>query len=566
MKEIICRRDETVHTTTGVQIHIRIKVPICIIDSHMHVMNGACTPLPLLWSKSGLLKIIKRRVFIDILSKTLGSLIMGDGGKVQIKSIPEIAERAINDNQSTFDYQTSIHQSSLYKFTDCFTILIAMPMDMDYAHILGYEEKMIYEIEDLDVNDNKNDEEILYTNHSKMSRKEKKKEVKSLRKRQKIFTRIRESGKQKINELKKVYLKGEHFYSYIPWIRQYKDTIKASNQNPLKLIPMYHYEPRRWRNNKGTLVDNNFRYGSWDQPFKDIVTINKGGHFIGFKLYPPLGYQPLDPKLIHLWQGDCFYKKCEEEKIPILSHCSPGGMTTHDMSFYREYHKENTVIFGSTYTDFYHERARKLPRNTYTKSSHKHFSEEYNNEYFWRYHVHPKAWRKVLERFPNLKICLAHFGNVEWTIGPSSEWIEEIISLIEKYPNVYVDFSCHNIEENGKEFSKYLKDKNNEKIFGKILFGTDWYMTLVGLGGTSYEEFCQGYWNLITDKDLWLRFTFINPFKFFGFNKAAIIKNLYNHLIKNIDTSMAKKAIESNFKNFKEIYNQYYQLKKEKGW
>jgi hypothetical protein len=29
---------------------------------------------------------------------------------------------------------------------------------------------------------------------------------------------------------------------------------------------------------------------------------------------------------------------------------------------------------------------------------------------------------------------------------------------------------------------------------------------------------------------------------------------------------MAKKAIESNFKNFKEVYDQYYQIKKERGW
>jgi len=563
MKEIICNKGETVQIATGQQVKLIIRVNDCIVDSHMHIMNGACTPLPLLWAKNGLLKVLKHRSLIDILSLTLGYLIMKDGGWVQIKDILGIAERVIKDNESTIGPKSSIHESSLYKYSNCFTLMIAMPMDMDYAHILGYEGKMIYEVEDKNINDNKNDEEILYKNRDD-KRKEEKKEFKYLKKTQKVFTQLRVRDKNKI-ELTKVYLREENYYNYIPWIKQYKDTIKAAKEQPIKIIPMYHYEPRRWCKKSDTPVDSKFRFGPWNYPFKDIVTTKKSGIFLGFKMYTPLGYQPLDPKLTHLWQGDCFYKKCMEENIPILAHCSPGGMTTHDMSFYREFHKNNSGIFGSSFSDFIYERKAKLPNNTYTDKNHEIFSEEYDNEYFFRYHVHPKAWRKVLEKYPNLKLCLAHFGNVEWTIGLESEWIQEIISLINTYPNVYVDFSCHNIEKNGANFKKYIEDKKNEKVLQKILFGTDWYMTLVAVK-KSYKEFCQGYWDLITDKDLWLRFVFINPFKFYGFNKKAIINNLFFYFQGKKLSPEASKNLKSNNNSLNEAYTRYYNLKKKKGW
>ena len=101
---------------------------------------------------------------------------------------------------------------------------------------------------------------------------------------------------------------------------------------------------------------------------------------------------------------------------------------------------------------------------------------------------------------------------------------------MEDYPHVYTDFSCHDIKKNGKAFAHVLSYAKHSPIYERLLFGTDWYMTLLALGGKGYSKFCEEYWELITDKELWLRFTFINPFEFFGLNDEQKINNINNGL------------------------------------
>ena len=229
-------------------------------------------------------------------------------------------------------------------------------------------------------------------------------------------------------------------------------------------------------------------------------------------MYPPLGYKPLDPRLPYLHDkskdGDCFFGRCEREEIPILVHCSPGGMSTHEMHLYMEYDgKDKQPATGDA-----------LPKETRKRL----FTPE---GYFWTNYVHPRAWREVLIRFPKLRLCLAHFGGDEWEHGFDSDWITEIIDLTKEYDNVYTDFSCWNLDKAKDAFAKVLTGKQYGHLRKKILFGTDWYMTLVALGGKNYKKFCEEFWEFFQEipdgTNLWEQFTFTNPFSFYGIFKKT---------------------------------------------
>ena len=146
--------------------------------------------------------------------------------------------------------------------------------------------------------------------------------------------------------------------------------------------------------------------------------------------------------------------------------------------------------------------------------------------YFWTDYVHPRAWREVLVRFPKLRLCLAHFGGEEWERGLDSDWITEIIALTKEYDNVYTDFSCWDLDNAEETFAHVRTAEQHAHVRKKILFGTDWYMTLLALNGRSYKKFCEEFWEffegLPEGMKLWERFSFVNPFTFYGiFDKTA---------------------------------------------
>lgn len=160
--------------------------------------------------------------------------------------------------------------------------------------------------------------------------------------------------------------------------------------------------------------------------------------FGGVKIYPSLGYDPDDPAL---WP---VYTLCQSRGLPIMTHCSTGGIWQYGLS-----------------------RAQRDAHN------------------------HPERYIKVLEEFPDLRICLAHFGGgEEWRkhleSGREPEnpaWIKIINSMITcgKYPNLYTDISYTAFAPRfGKlyfDLFDYLKVLlANETLRARVLFGSDFYM------------------------------------------------------------------------------------------
>ena len=341
------------------------------------------------------------------------------------------------------------------------------------------------------------------------------------------------------------------------WDKQKLDTIAAAIKYPLQYMPMYHYEPRRWSiADTGKHQPEKEYYDppeNWDIPFEEIATPDKPGTFIGFKMYTALGYKPLDSRLNQTLTG--FYGKCEQEGIPVLCHCSPSGMCTHDRKLYFDLDK-------STKSDY--KRKFWFDRKT---------------DWYYDEFVSPAAWEKqVLKKFNNLTLCLAHFGggssgwadwknntiNKTWAQrengdGPwndvtkedeirfisdwyhkkdhdKPQWIKQFVDLMEKkdgnsykYPNFYTDISYHFIKDHQKEFLWIIE--NHPIVKERVMFGTDWYMTeldkkSIGDFVGEAKPIIDGISEKLEAKtgirdDLWLRFTRVNPMKFYGIRGIA---------------------------------------------
>ena len=102
----------------------------------------------------------------------------------------------------------------------------------------------------------------------------------------------------------------------------------------------------------------------------------------------------------------------------------------------------------------------------------------------------PRLNRSVLNEFPDLRICLAHFGGTEdwddylkseWRDGNAQlermNWLSQIMTMVGsgEYPNLYTDISYTVFR-----FQRYVPVLKvfleNERIRSRTLFGSDYYM------------------------------------------------------------------------------------------
>jgi len=534
---------------------VRVKVKKIIVahgimDGHAHHNSGACCPLPLIYTQvADTIKINPRHIPVlrrrEVLERLIG-IAFKEGVKIQRLSTFNMGNVLAKLNSQTF---ANIGTST--EFADEFakkrsgdsvaTLMIIATMDMERAHIAGYEGQKIYHEED---------GKLFYFKRKFGSARENEGTRVSL------FHELEKNreDKSKVLKLKK-------------WRFQHDETRNAAVKNPLHLLPLYFYDPRRFCRPKGTPFPESKDYGAWDEIFNHIATDNKSGIWAGVKMYPPLGHKPLDELCEYLPD---FYHRCEKEKIPILTHCSPGGMITHEAEFYGDFDAANEKLREECRRK-QHEKLQMLAietgktvpilkpgRETYVGFDNTDKKGRIEQDYFFKNYVHPEMWRPVLENFPDLHLCLAHFGGDEWRRGPweewndspPSEWIKSIIDLTKKYKNVYTDISCFNLDkeinddnEDGRKvrntFNKmlyWMRDRDEYRhLQNKVIFGTDWYLTHLTRSddGAEYGNYCRDFKKLIDEVDstFWIRFTLVNPWECYSISKEKL-RNLKNALIK----------------------------------
>jgi predicted TIM-barrel fold metal-dependent hydrolase len=203
---------------------------------------------------------------------------------------------------------------------------------------------------------------------------------------------------------------------------QLEELAELRNQYHDTVIPFFAADPRR-----PEMLDL----------FHEFIDIHK---FKGVKIYPNLGYYPDNTKLIEM------YHICEDKKIPIMAHCSPGGVSLHKAS------KDEVRKFGN-----------------------------------------PANYKEILKDFPKLNFCLGHFGGAEeWELslsgksnvhGKDASWLAVISRMIcdNKFNNLFTDVSytlfCETPSHRPFIYFDLLKVMLMDETLNKqVLFGSDYYM------------------------------------------------------------------------------------------
>jgi len=221
----------------------------------------------------------------------------------------------------------------------------------------------------------------------------------------------------------------------------------------------------------------------------DDAIKNKG--YIGVKLYNSLGYKPFNntsvdhlrrkkiplhrKKGYRVFTGEDYdrvlaklYDYCVENDVPITAHCVMEGIESYHNASYD---------FGKAI-----------------------------------------FWRDVLERWPDLRLNLAHFGWGRLGYHWENSWVKDICKMIVDFDNLYTDTACHGIltEQESERFksdyqamrrdlSNYRGHDHWPRIKQRLLFGIDWHVIK---RKENYENFLGKYIeilkhdNLFSDREL----------------------------------------------------------------
>jgi predicted TIM-barrel fold metal-dependent hydrolase len=584
---------------------ITIHRPSVIIDSHMHIQSGNSATLPFLWGATPVIGVLKRkRAFIEGAGKAVGHAVdiamlkpvvgkirkaVGaqpneDGGYYRknalLKAVPQQEKQTdiIGDDFVVKMNQAYalMKQDQQYKGLSHLVFLsVVMTMDMEYAHVNGYFGIKVYNGVYATADISKKPVHYWYPRHGfwqqrgeayertdtrhphlpeKGFLKPEYEQYKETVKAEGIIGRYYDKGHVKHIKVKALPCQVDDTETdlYEPWVKQLKYTELAALKYPLKLLPMFHYDPRRWQF-KGNAV-----------PFSMVEGASQegelGGLCLGFKMYTAQGYRPWDVKRLPILKD--FYAECCRKRIPVLNHCTPAGAPTFDQDEYYYFTHPNDTDEDSLRKEAVSQKVKASHPQIALQENHgfpPDYSQEIAQTYFHEQFVAPDAWRQVLDKYENLHLCLAHFGgNTE--LG--REWGMQIVELMKTFPNVYADISSSFAN---KKFRKYfindvLKGPDAGRIKDRILFGTDWYLTL--LDGVNYVEFCQKAKEELdaSDTSLWPRFTMHNPYRFYRLGDDDQIGRIAESIIARRKT----KEIRDELGRIKQ--KRIYGIRKEAAW
>lgn len=226
------------------------------------------------------------------------------------------------------------------------------------------------------------------------------------------------------------------------FITQIRTVAEVKAQYPQNLLPFFGVDPRRTN-----VLELLKKY------------VDDFG-FVGIKLYPSLGFYPFDKRMVKI------YEFAISHQLPIMTHCDMGGI------FYRGKFKAEHLMPESMNP--------MAPKRDFTAFR------KLKNGKFKDFFTQPLNFVDVLEMpdFRELKVCFAHFGGSKMITGRTdlsptqSNWYEHIRNMLVTYPNTYTDISYTLHESDPKIVSQVLTDMRDPLIGKKILFGTDYYMTV----------------------------------------------------------------------------------------
>jgi hypothetical protein len=273
-----------------------------------------------------------------------------------------------------------------------------------------------------------------------------------------------------------------------------------------------------------------------------FIPNKKGGSglFWAIKMYPRLGYAPDD--FLRYPNLSALYAECQTASVPIMAHCSPGGMFAADYFLYERY--DDHIIKNEYDLDHAEKRFDGVLPGSVSKDS-------------------PLQWATVLEKYPRLKLCLAHFGGYEtWKrVGSFSnaekdlekrpsgrardrydnadlyrDWIKTIAELADKHDHVYTDLSYFNIDPPAPAIAGGNPNEEGSRIDAeqicfllkkypglkdRVMTGTDWYL-IEKEGEKGLGDYMHRWFETLkmasreVGFDTWHQFSVVNPLRYLG--------------------------------------------------
>lgn len=217
-----------------------------------------------------------------------------------------------------------------------------------------------------------------------------------------------------------------------------------------RVIPFASFDPERERLRRA-------RPGA--PPLQDLLRGLAEEGFLGVKLYPPFGFRPaanaeLDPghacairvphelRPVYDQLLDELYAACEALDLCVSAHCEDPGAGLEQCGE----------------------------------------------------HASPRWWARALERHPRLRLDLMHMGGVEGLVAdPRGSWGRVVAELMHRYPHVYADVGAHAVPGDPdlrQAFFARLDELERELpgVRGRIMFGTDWHLTVRHAQHELFEE------------------------------------------------------------------------------
>lgn len=215
--------------------------------------------------------------------------------------------------------------------------------------------------------------------------------------------------------------------------------------------------------------------------------------FSGIKLYPALGFFAFDPRLNDL------YVYAETNQLPVITHVTRVGSQYIGTKISELIPAQPAMLLPDnpseavlTAQETIYARIRIYGEQKWLEDS-----KIGNNDKACDLFSHPENYVPILEKFPKLKICLAHMGGSNEIVDNSKNdpdmqqirrfdsqlWCDRIRDMMVRYPNLYTDISYTLGDLDNPEILaailKFMRtpDDNGQILAKRVLFGTDFFMT-----------------------------------------------------------------------------------------
>ncbi len=348
--------------------------PSVIIDSHMHIQSGNCAPAQIIWDRipvlgkaepsRGVVEVVGGGMYATldlVMQKHVNATInkirnkKNEDGEYYRKNgkrkmIPEAKKntRQLGDDYIAKRNQAFEHLRKQWDYRGlCHLVLtgVVMTMDMEYAHVNGYFGLKIYNAVYADSDFSKDPIHYWFPLPGRWQHKGTTYELEdgkpdhvpeegqTQQKYEKFWKEVAEhegipgcyhdirSGREKRVRIiaRPCLTTSDETKRYEQWKKQLRNTELAVLKYPLKMLPLFHYDPRRWQLQlKG------------NQEVYDKVGSN--GLYLGIKMYTAQGYRPWDVRRLPILKD--FYAECSKNQTPIMNHCTPEGAYTFEREKY----------------------------------------------------------------------------------------------------------------------------------------------------------------------------------------------------------------------------------------